>query len=344
MPLSYTDLLERTRFLLKALAAGDALGSTSELKHHREIPHLYREKRDSGWPFRQTGGGPFNLKKGTPTDETGMAMVMFRSFKEVFGFHPEDVTGKMITWKRSNPVGLKPDVISALSWAACSDNWYDGGLHDYLHGPDVTGISCMGRNGVIAGMATDLEQAFKFTVQQCIMTDFTPMTVICCCAQTFLLMDLLGGGHPAENWRNELELLFRIWLSHETNLSVQLWRKTVGDRLEQDLQDFLAADLSTSSWNPLASDWSNRKECPMLTLRIALWALHWSISEEEFEVPHTYLPTEVFRMRGPFVLGWVALTGHHSDTYAAVAGPMLAAAHNGLPEGMTESLSILDGI
>ena len=344
MPLSYTDLLERTRFLLKALAAGDALGSTSELKHHREIPLLYRENRDSGWPFRQTGGGPFNLKKGIPTDETGMAMVMFRSFQEVYGFHPEDVTGKMITWKRSNPVGLKPSVISALSWAACSDNWYDGGLHDYLHTPAVAGISCLGRNGIIAGMATDLEQAFRFTVQQCIMTDFTPMTVICCCAQTFLLMDLMGGGHPAKNWRSELELLFRIWLSNETNLSVQLWKNTVGVRLEQDLQEFLATDLSTSSWNPLASDWSTRKECPMLTLRIALWALHWSLSEDEFEIPHTYLPKEVFSLRGPFVLGWVALTGHHSDTYAAVAGPMLAAAHNGLPECMTESLTIPGGI
>ncbi len=343
MSLNYATLLERTQLLFESLAAGDALGTTSELKHHKDIPHLYRQHRDEGWPFRQVGGGPFTLKKGTTTDETGMAAVIVRSFRDVYGFHPEDITKKMIAWKRSNPIGVKADIVAALAWAACSDNWYDGGLHEYLHRPDMTGISCMGRNGVIAGLAADLDQSFRFTVQQCLITDFSPMTIICCCAHTFLLMELMGGGHPAENWRSDLELLFRMWLSRETNLSVCLWKKAVGDRLDADLAEFMSTDLSSTSWNPLDTDWSSRKECPLLTLRIALWALHWSLSSEPFPIPHTYLPAEVFRMRGPFVLGWVALIGHHSDTYAAVAGPMLAAAHNGLPEGMTADLVIMNG-
>ena len=39
------------------------------------------------------------------------------------------------------------------------------------------------------------------------------------------------------------------------------------------------------------------------------------------------------------MLGWVALVGNDSDTYGATAGPLIAAAHGGLPAEMTDSLS-----
>jgi len=41
------------------------------------------------------------------------------------------------------------------------------------------------------------------------------------------------------------------------------------------------------------------------------------------------------------VLGWVAMIGHDSDTYGAAAGPLIAAAHQGLPSELTAGLAAL---
>ena len=45
---------------------------------------------------------------------------------------------------------------------------------------------------------------------------------------------------------------------------------------------------------------------------------------------------------GFHALGWVALIGHDSDTYAATAGPILAAMHGEPPEGMTGGLAAVE--
>jgi hypothetical protein len=48
------------------------------------------------------------------------------------------------------------------------------------------------------------------------------------------------------------------------------------------------------------------------------------------------------RAFGPYALAAVALIGHDSDTYAATAGPMIAAATGHVPEEFTEGLEIND--
>ena len=62
-----------------------------------------------------------------------------------------------------------------------------------------------------------------------------------------------------------------------------------------------------------------------------------STTDRPYKTPAGF-PDEVFRKRGPWVLGWVAMIGHDADTYGATAGPLIAVAHGGLPEMMTDGL------
>ena len=68
--------------------------------------------------------------------------------------------------------------------------------------------------------------------------------------------------------------------------------------------------------------------------------MHWSLREAPFPAPAGF-PQEVFQRTGPFVLGWVAMIGHDSDTYGAAAGPLITAAYGELPTQLTEGLLAL---
>jgi hypothetical protein len=341
MPLNYTALLERSRSIMTAIAAGDSLGSTSEMKSHPDVPYLYESLQGTGWPFAQAGGGPLGLKPGDPTDDTEMAICTYLSFRELYHFEPQDVVGRLIAWKRTHPRGIKPGVMTALSWTASSDRWFEGPLHEYTRGALPGFSACLSRNGLAAGMASSLDEAFRFSILQCIMTDFSPEQVICCCAQSFILMELLCGGRPASNWRDSFRLLFTLWLDRERDRAVGAWRETVGEGLAGSLDLLLATDLSVGNWSPLGKSWGNGCDKPLHLFRIALWALHWSLSGDRFPSPHSLLPESLFRQRGNHVLGWVVLAGHHSDAYAAAAAPLLTAVHGALPAGMTQSLKVL---
>ena len=48
------------------------------------------------------------------------------------------------------------------------------------------------------------------------------------------------------------------------------------------------------------------------------------------------------KAKGPSRLAWVAMCGHDADTYAAVSGPLIAAAYPEIPSGFTDGLKALD--
>jgi len=60
--------------------------------------------------------------------------------------------------------------------------------------------------------------------------------------------------------------------------------------------------------------------------------------------PMLFRRAQSFFRRGAFVLGWVALIGHDSDTYGASAGPLVAAAHGGLIKELTAGLAALQDL
>ncbi len=82
-----------------------------------------------------------------------------------------------------------------------------------------------------------------------------------------------------------------------------------------------------------------------MTLKIALWALHWSFQKTVCELPVWYKPSfeSYFRpksytgVNGFYCIVWIALIGADSDTYGRVfivvhilgasAGPILGAYH-----------------
>ncbi len=339
--LEHRALVERARLLMVGLAAGDSLGSTSELKHRSDMPFLFEEYGDSDWPYRQAGGGPFNLEPGDPTDETESAMCIYRSFLELGSFHPEEIIHRLIRWKRGHPTGIKADMVSALSWAACSDRWWEGSLHEYRRSPNRYGNTALARNGVVAGMARTLEEGFRYSLHQCLLTCFAPVPVICCCAQTYLIMDMLAGGVPGEDWRRDFDLLLRLWLDSDRDGVLEIWRQEIGGELDSVLSRFMNTRVEPDGWNPLEHDWGASYDNVMLTFRIAMWALRWSLRSDGRMECRTAISGRAFRRSGPWTLGWVALLGHHSDTYGAATGPLIAAAHGGVPEGMTSGLSVL---
>ena len=62
--------------------------------------------------------------------------------------------------------------------------------------------------------------------------------------------------------------------------------------------------------------------------------------DEPFDVPEGF-PAEIFARRGAWTLAWPAMIGNDSDTYGAVAGPMIAAAHKSIPATLTDGLEAL---
>jgi ADP-ribosyl-[dinitrogen reductase] hydrolase len=88
------------RHLLLGLAAGDALGSTSEFVPQSEISALYSHVKDEGWPFKQIGGGNSCLNPGDPTDDTEMALCILRSFLEDGSFYPKNIAKEFVAWMR----------------------------------------------------------------------------------------------------------------------------------------------------------------------------------------------------------------------------------------------------
>jgi hypothetical protein len=78
---------------------------------------------------------------------------------------------------------------------------------------------------------------------------------------------------------------------------------------------------------------TNAKDWPL--------GLHWSLSGNTIETPKGF-PKEVFEAEGPARLAWVAMCGCDADTYCAVSGSLIVAAHPELPPGMTKGLRALE--
>ncbi len=123
---------------------------------------------------------------------------------------------------------------------------------------------------------------------------------------------------------------------------VRGWRGNVEENLEGAWGKLEEAEFDPDSFNPFETDLSRGEGYCLLTLQIAVWAAAWFVRNEPFAAPEAF-PNEVFQRTGPWTLSWVAMIGHDSDTYGATAGPMIAAAHDGLPEEMTRGLAALEG-
>jgi len=335
--------------LLAGHAVGDSLGSTSEFLSREEVLKTYEEKKTDGWPFRHVGGGHFNWRAGQSTDDSEMAFIMVRSFMEKGEFDAEDIAKRFVEWLGTGPMDVGTTTLITLANIRKGAPWHEGGLFDFQRRPLNASNGSLIRNGVIPGMADSLEDAFRFSLYHGIMTHYAPRPVICCAAQVFLIWQLLEGERPFRaSWvqKKSWQKMFReIWDEWFESMSgdeiVTGWAENVGDKLGEAWKTFEETEFFPDVFNPFVFSPRGGAGYVLTTLQIAIWATQWARKNEVFKGAEGY-PSEIFEKTGPWVLGWVAMTGGDTDSYGATAGPMVASALGGLPEEMLEGLEIME--
>ena len=151
-------------------------------------------------------------------------------------------------------------------------------------------------------------------------------------------VNLLEGRWPLDgDWLAAFRREWTDWLTDTNDDFVRQWRALVEPTMKDAWAAVSATPFETGAFNPFEIDYVGRTGYCLLTLQIALWALRWSRMTGEYPVPDGF-PAGVFERRGAWCVGWPAMLGYDADTYGAVAGPLIAAAHGQLPESMTNDL------
>ena len=225
--------------------------------------------------------------------------------------------------------------------------WDEAGLLDYKSHPTNAANGSLMRNGILPGLlfGEELNLLFRATVQHSIITHANPLAVLCCAAHSWIIADELSewGQGPTSDPDGWLDSFYDDWTAYvvgEDDPHVGKWLDTVRMAMQRAGEALSQADWNPHTFNPFKVDFGGRAGYCLLTLQIAVWALHWSKLDEPFPVPDGF-PAEVFRKRGAWTIAWPSLVGHDSDTYGAVFGAMAAAAHGDVPHAMTEKLSAL---
>lgn len=328
--------LKRAELLLGGIAAGEALGATAAGTTPAAMAALHARHRDRGWPFRPVGGGRFELAPGQAGAGTAMARCLLRATLLGGGrFDGAAFARELVGWLRSRPRQIGVTTSRAVHALADGAAWdAAGGAVRLAHGaPGDCGS--LQRNGVVPALASDDDASLRLSVLHGLVTHPAPLHVLCCAAQTWLLRRLLAGGRPEPvAWLEEFLAAWTAWLPAEGDRSVARWRAAFAGELAAATADLQARDWHPDEFRPFDHPELQREGAAGFALQVAVWALHWSLRDRPWPDGRG-LPPEVAARTGPFVLGWVAMLGGEGDACAAVAGPLLAAAHGGLPAELT---------
>ncbi|MFZ2537192.1 ADP-ribosylglycohydrolase family protein [Methanothrix sp.] len=331
------------RRLLAGLAAGDSLGSTSEFMPQKDVPSIYHRLKGQGWPFRQVGGGVAGWMPGDPTDDTEMALCIIRSFIHEGKFNPQSIAQEFVSWMNSGTTQIGTTTLKTLKICEAGDPYWQRGFRFWQERPDYAANGSLMRNGVIVGMSESLNEAFTFTLKHGMITHYGTLPQICCMAQTYLIWSLLQGrGLPME-WIESFDTCLSEYFRSEDDPEIRAWlfKVSEGGDFKKSLMRFQHANWDMEEFNPFNRNYTRGVGYCLLTLQIAIWGLHWSLKSGEFSPPYGF-PQETFEVEGPARLAWVAMIGHDADTYAAVAGALIAAAYPCLPTGFTDGLKALE--
>jgi ADP-ribosylglycohydrolase len=328
------------RILMEGLAAGDALGVTSEFLSLEEVRTLYLLNKSSGWPFEPIGGGPFGFRARRPTDDAEMALAIVKAWVEsVEGcgdfpgvFDGERIAKHFVQWLDSKPRDIGIATRVTLSAVRAGTPWHRGGYEFWRNNRQAWSNGSLMRNGVVAAMAKDEYQAFRHSLYHGLITHWAPLPAICCAAQTWLIVngaELLEEDSSSlylkDNWREDFRRAWNFWLCTDQDPIVREWCDATWDDHEEAWSIFMAADFNPDSFRPFAPI-EHIGFC-LTTLQIGVWSMQWAARDCPY--PAEYLPDgfpqEPFQKTGAEVLSWVAMIGRDSDTYGATAGPMIAA-------------------
>jgi ADP-ribosylglycohydrolase len=332
------------RKLLLGLAAGDALGSTSEFQSREMVLATLRKYQDQGWPYRQVGGGAFDWKPGDFTDDTALALAILRGSKD-HGFNPKAVALEFVAWYKSGPRDIGGTTRHACQSLIRGTPWRDVGLKIYRKNPQSLSNGSLMRNGIVPALTESLEDIFEISLKQGIITNYAPLCVACCAFQCWVIINLHDGTKfsPTSFIHNFVDDWSR-WVQKCRDPEIQLWRKNVtGAEIIAALSRLKEA-LEDSQFDPFKHDFTGNSGFCVTTLQVAWWALklahepaNWKPElREQWSALFPGFDGFKHELKGD-ALALVPLVGHDADTNAACAGPMIAAAHP-IPKSMTDGL------
>ena len=327
--------------LLLGLASGDALGSTSEFLGLGEVRRLLEGEKHGGWPFRQVGGGRLGWRVGEPTDDTEMAAALVASFLDAGGFDPQDLGRRWVDWMDSRPPDIGTTTSHVLRAIKRGVAWDEAGRDLYRERPQSLANGSLMRNGVVCGLTPELHDAWDLSLRHGMITHYAPLPVLCCAAQTWLIDGLLRNSTPFDHgWMERFTDEWRAWIEAAATPWTESWLSETWPHLDEAIEQVRDADVDLDRFDPFRLDLTETAGYCLTTLQIAVWATRWAVRGDPIPLP-PWVPARVRdRARGPYALAAVALIGHDSDTYAATAGPMIAAATGDVPEEFTEGLEI----
>ena len=346
------------RTLMEGLAAGDALGVTSEFESLEKMRITYLYHKPSGWPFVPVGGGPFGFRAGHPSDDSEMALAIVHAWcqtakesaSSVAHFDGARIAANFVKWLDSKPRDIGHTTRLTLEAVLAGTPWHRGGYEFWRRNPNAWSNGSLMRNGVVAGMGASRNQLFRHTLLHGLITHWAPLPALCCAAQSWLIhhFDVWcvgeeGGEILLPEWKEEFRKQWDLWICTETDPLVIAWRDTTWEDHAEAWKIFMAADCDPDSFRPFAPI-KHIGFC-VTTLQIGIWAMHWAFRDCPY--PTEYLPekfpTEPFLRTGAEVLSWVAMIGRDADTYGATAGPMIAAVTE-LRRDLVERLSAVESL
>lgn len=330
---------QRLELLFKGLAAGDALGSTVEFVPREEMPRRIESLRETGWPFKQAGGGPFHWQVGETTDDTAMAACIARSFIRRGGFDGADLANEFLKWLHSRPRDVGNTIRRTLEAIGEGTSWQEAALNEYRQNPTGAANGSLMRNGIVPALADSLEEAFSISLQQGILTHYAPLPALCCCAQTFLIWELLESRDPfTGDWIQGFLGRFEDFLASSKEPAVAIWQQNTADDFREWSNTLARSDFNAMRVDPYVMSIEGQDGYCLTTLQIAVWAAQWSQSGAPFPTPVGFPSDHFSRATGAIFLPAVVMIGHDADTYGAVAGPLIAAVHGAVPDELTAGL------
>ncbi|KAH3767752.1 ADP-ribosylglycohydrolase [Pelomyxa schiedti] len=322
---------------MRGLAIGDSLGSTSEF----QIPWFVGKFTALNWPDVMIGTGSWTC--GAPTDDTDMAMALLRSFGGVGDctFNGPAAAKNFVTWLSSGPADVGATTRFSLSILESTKNFdnFSSGAAKYHSGGQANG-SLMRNGAIAAGMYARSEaEIVEASVLHGIITHYGVEAVLCCVIHSVLIHRALNSRQTRPPTLDDIRaILAGPWTEWKNSISKHpeglAWCHAMAStQAEVALINYLAG---FENLDPYHAYYKGISGYCSLSLKIALWALHWSFSHSlpSCGIPH-WLPLWPFQLHHFEVIKWVVLIGADADTYGAIAGPLLGAYH---PETIPQSL------
>eukprot|EP01105_Mastigella_eilhardi_P020358 TRINITY_DN4842_c0_g1_i2.p2 TRINITY_DN4842_c0_g1~~TRINITY_DN4842_c0_g1_i2.p2 ORF type:complete len:254 (-),score=53.83 TRINITY_DN4842_c0_g1_i2:127-888(-) len=231
-------------------------------------------------------------------------------------------------------------------------SFYEPARTLYRANPTGEANGSLMRNAAVAVAMCDVADecaVIETTVQQSIITHYGPAPVLTCVLHSLLIHRALrGDGPPAAPPTIDTlaAMIAGPWTAWKTTTSEfsRTWLETVGEKLVAAETTVLEGLRGFEDFDPYHFMYKGISGGCTLSLKVALWALHWSYLPEgalpHCGVPH-WLPRYPFTRARFSAIRWVALIGADADTYGAIAGALLAAHHPAtLPAALCEQLQV----